>query len=98
MEDFEYKLQQNNPVIIVQAITKLLPIIKEKKLSEQYGKNKNTNENDIKELQLLKSKCGDGNPMISTTASQGIIQLVEEGVLPVSTTLSDLILNLSTAR
>lgn len=95
MEDFDNIFQQNNPVAIVQAITKLTTIIKQKTLTCETVKH---SENVILELQLLKSKCGDANPIVSLTASQGILKLVEDGSLPIGATISDLILTLSTAR
>lgn len=98
MEEFEYIFKQNNPVTIVQAVTRLVTIIKEKKLTQENERMKNVSDNDIIELQFLKSKCGDENPNLCLTASQGIVTLVEKGVLTVGSTLSDLILNLSTAK
>lgn len=98
MDEFEQKLQLNNPVSIVQAITQLIATIKQKNLSGENKTVKHVSEYDLPELQILKVKCGDKNPLISLTASQGIIQLVEEGVLPAGATLSDLILILSTAK
>lgn len=82
---------------IVQNITTLLETIKKCKSEKPEG-TKSISETDISELQQLKTKCGDANPIISLTASQGIVSLVQDGVLPIGSTLSDLIVSLSTAE
>jgi hypothetical protein len=47
---------------------------------------------------LLKEKCEDADPIISITACQGVVALVEIGVLGVIPTLSSFIAILPTVR
>lgn len=94
MEEIDYKLQQNNAILIAQAVSKLIDIIKSKKLQG----DRNTSDLDVPELQLLKSKCGVEDAIVSITSSHGIVSLVEEGVLSIGSTMSDLMVILSTAK
>ncbi|GLV43443.1 uncharacterized protein CBL_03985 [Carabus blaptoides fortunei] len=99
MEEIEYKLSQNNSVSIVQAISKLVELIKVKKSTPNTDKSaKNDSDLSFAELQLLKSKCGVENSIVSITASHGIVSLVEDCILPTGSTLSDLMVILSTAK
>jgi hypothetical protein len=47
---------------------------------------------------LLKGKCEDSDPIISITACQGVVTLVEIGVLGVIPTLSGFVAALPTVR
>lgn len=98
MEEIEYKLNQNNAVSIVQAISKLVELIKVKKSTPTTDTNADNSDLNCAELQLLKSKCGVENAIVSVTASHGIVSLVEDGILPTGSTLSDLMVTLSTAK
>nr|CAD7266882.1 unnamed protein product [Timema shepardi] len=53
---------------------------------------------NLVEFKLLKSKCEDEDSILSITACQGLVTLVETGVLGVLPTLSGFIAALSTAR
>jgi hypothetical protein len=52
----------------------------------------------LPELLLLKEKCEDADPIVSITACQGVVTLVEVGVLGVIPTLSAFIAALPTVR
>jgi hypothetical protein len=49
-------------------------------------------------LILLKKKCEDSDPIISITASQGVVALVEDNIMGVIPTLSSFIATLPTVR
>lgn len=91
MEEIEYKLKQKNTVIIVNAIAKLVDTVRDKNESNPAQIHQ------LPELKLLWQKCEDADPVISITACQGIITLVEYGVLLVVPTLSHFISALSSA-
>jgi hypothetical protein len=52
----------------------------------------------LPELISLKEKCEDADPIISITACQGVVALVEVGVLGVIPTLSSFVSTLPTVR
>nr|CAD7568632.1 unnamed protein product [Timema californicum] len=91
MEEIEYKLKKkNSPISIVNAISKLIDTIQIKADSGHVT--------ELVEFKLLKSKCEDEDSILSITACQGLVTLVETGVLGVLPTLSGFIAALSTAR
>lgn len=93
MEEIEHKLKQKNAILITEAISKLID-----KIKDQKNNNKNVADLNIKELQLLKAKCGIEDTLVSVTASHGIVYLVEEGFLSAETTLTDLMVHMSYAK
>jgi hypothetical protein len=52
----------------------------------------------LPELVLLKLKCEDADPIVSITACQGVVTLVEVGILGVIPALSVFIATLPTVR
>jgi hypothetical protein len=52
----------------------------------------------LQELTLLKERCKDADPVINITACQGVMTLVETGVLGTIPTLSSFIAALPTVR
>jgi len=52
----------------------------------------------LPELVLLKSKCEDADPIVSITACQGVVTLVEVGILGVIPALSFFVATLPTVR
>lgn len=52
----------------------------------------------LPELVLLKLKCEDADPIVSITACQGVVTLVEVGILGVIPALSFFIATLPTVR
>ncbi|XP_045777191.1 focadhesin [Maniola jurtina] len=87
MDEIEYKLKTNNSVLIVNAIDKLLSTIKSKyKVGERQ---KFVIENE--ELKFLREKCLAQEHMVSLTACQGLLALVELGVLEIAHTMSTVV-------
>ncbi|XP_039759204.1 focadhesin isoform X2 [Pararge aegeria] len=94
MDEIEYKLKTNNSVLIVNAIDKLLSTIKVKyKVGERQ---KFVIENE--ELKYLREKCSAPEHMVSLTACQGLLALVELGVLEIGHTMSTVITLLPTTH
>jgi fluoride ion exporter CrcB/FEX len=52
----------------------------------------------LKELTFLKERCKDADPVINITACQGVMTLVETGILGAIPTLSSFIAALPTVR
>ncbi|XP_021931343.1 focadhesin isoform X2 [Zootermopsis nevadensis] len=92
MDEIEYKLQKKNAILVVNAVSKLVDTIKMKG-APHSGKIE-----ELPELILLKEKCEDADPIISITACQGVVTLVEVGELGVIPTLSSFIATLPTVR
>ncbi|XP_052743774.1 focadhesin isoform X2 [Bicyclus anynana] len=87
MDEIEYKLKTNNSVLIVNAIDKLLTTIKSKyKVGERQ---RFVVENE--ELKFLREKCSAPEHMVSLTACQGLLALVELGVLEIAHTMSTVV-------
>ncbi|KPJ09490.1 Uncharacterized protein KIAA1797 [Papilio machaon] len=94
MDEIEYKLKTNNSVLIVNAIDKLISTIKSKYQPAERQKFVLENE----ELKFLREKCSSENTLVSLTAYQGLLALVEFGVLEIGHTMSTVITLLSTAH
>ncbi|KAJ9599853.1 hypothetical protein L9F63_009893, partial [Diploptera punctata] len=92
MDEIEYKLKRKNAILIVNAISKLVDTIQSK------GPSHTGKIDQLPELKLLKEKCEDSDPIISITACQGIVTLVEVGILGVIPTLSSFIAVLPSIR
>ncbi|KAJ8924352.1 hypothetical protein NQ315_007148 [Exocentrus adspersus] len=82
MEELESKLNSSNPIVIAQIFSKIIERI--------HQKYKNGSK-DNAELNFLREKCMVAEPLISEVASEGLIRLVEDGILPVDSTLADFI-------
>ncbi|XP_052755877.1 focadhesin isoform X2 [Galleria mellonella] len=94
MDEIEYKLNTKNSVLIVNAIDKLINTIKSKyKVGERQ---KFVLENE--ELKFLRDKCSSKEAMVSLTACQGLLALVELGVLEIGHTMSTVITLLPSAH
>ncbi|KAK7868003.1 hypothetical protein R5R35_010177 [Gryllus longicercus] len=91
MEEIEYKLKKKNAVLIVNTVAKLVDTIRQKT-------NPNENGEKSQEFKYLKQKCEDEEALVSVTASQGIVALVELGVIPWDTALYGFVASLVTAR
>lgn len=94
MDEIEYKLKTNNSVLIVNAIDKLISTIKSKYQPAERQKFVLENE----ELKFLREKCSSENTLVSLTAYQGLLALVEFGVLEIGHTMSTVITLLPTAQ
>lgn len=93
MEEFEYKLKQNNPILVAQSVSKLVQVIIDK------WNNSANHSKDIPEIKYLKNKCvTTENHLISLTISSGITLLVEAGILQILPTISDLLSSLPVAK
>ncbi|KAM3959431.1 LOW QUALITY PROTEIN: focadhesin [Aphomia sociella] len=93
MDEIEYKLNTKNSVLIVNAIDKLIYTIKSKyKVGERQ---KFVLENE--ELKFLRDKCSSKDATVSLTACQGLLALVELGVLEIGHTMSTVITLLPSA-
>ncbi|XP_026492540.2 focadhesin isoform X1 [Vanessa tameamea] len=87
MDEIEYKLKTNNSILIVNAIDKLLSTIKSKYKPGERPKFVLENE----ELKYLRDKCASPDNMVSLTACQGLLALVELGVLEIAHTMSTVV-------
>ncbi|CAG9564314.1 unnamed protein product [Danaus chrysippus] len=87
MDEIEYKLNTNNSVLIVNAIDKLILTIKSKFKPSERQKFVLENE----ELKFLREKCSSKDNMVSLTACQGLLALVELGVLEIAHTMSTVV-------
>lgn len=87
MDEIEYKLNTNNSVLVVNAIDKLISTIKSKfkPLERQHFVLEN------EELKLLREKCSAKEAVVSLTACQGLLALVELGVLEIAHTMSTIV-------
>ncbi|XP_012286598.1 focadhesin isoform X2 [Orussus abietinus] len=91
MDEIEYKLGTNNPILISHAISKLLCTIKEK-----HEADPTADISKAPELKLLWSKCSSTNITLGMTACQAIIALVEIGVIDINNALYIFISHLGT--
>ncbi|XP_050551055.1 focadhesin [Spodoptera frugiperda] len=87
MDEIEYKLNTNNSVLIVNAIDKLISTIKSK--YKPIERQRFVNENE--ELKFLREKCSSKDAKVSLTACQGLLSLVELGVLEIAHTMSTVV-------
>ncbi|GBP63380.1 Focadhesin [Eumeta japonica] len=94
MEEIEYKLKTNNSVLVVNAVEKLISNIQSK--FKPLEKQKFVLENE--DLRFLKEKCSSKETVVSLTACQGLLTLVEIGVLEIARTMSTMITLLPTAQ
>ncbi|XP_053614985.1 focadhesin [Plodia interpunctella] len=94
MDEIEYKLNTNNSVLIVNAIDKLICTIKSKYKPGERQKFVLENE----ELKFLREKCSSKNAMVSHTACQGLLALVELGVMDIGQTMSIVVTLLPSAH
>ncbi|KAL4709256.1 hypothetical protein ACJJTC_010717 [Scirpophaga incertulas] len=94
MDEIEYKLKTNNSVLIVNAIDKLISMIKSKYKPGERQKFVIENE----ELKFLRGKCSSSEILVSLTACQGLLALVEMGVLEIPHTMSTIVTLLPTAH
>ncbi|CAK1584047.1 unnamed protein product [Parnassius mnemosyne] len=94
MDEIEYKLKTKNNVLIVNAIDKLISIIKSKYKPAERQRFVLENE----ELKFLREKCMSENTFVSLTAYQGLLALVELGVLEIGHTMSTVITLLPSAQ
>ncbi|CAG9795940.1 unnamed protein product [Diatraea saccharalis] len=94
MNEIEYKLKTNNSVLIVNAVDKLITAIKSKfKVAERQ---RFVLENE--ELKYLREKCSVKETVVSLTACQGLLALVELGVLEIGHTMSTIVTLLPSAH
>nr|XP_037873431.1 focadhesin isoform X1 [Bombyx mori] len=94
MDEIEYKLKTNNSVLIVNAVEKLITLIKSKFKREERQRFVLENE----ELKFLRKKCSSKDPVVSLTACQGLLALVELGVLEIPHTMSTVVTLIPTAQ
>lgn len=94
MDEIEYKLETNNSVLVVNAIDKLISAIKSKFKPTERQRFVVENE----ELKFLREKCSSKDRMVSLTACQGLLALVELGVLEIGHTMSTVITLLPSAQ
>ncbi|XP_047997138.1 focadhesin [Leguminivora glycinivorella] len=94
MDEIEYKLNTNNSVLIVNAIDKLISTIKSK--YKPAERQKFVLENG--ELKFLREKCSSKQSLVSLTACQGLLALVELGVLEIAHTMSTVVTLLPSAH
>ncbi|KAI8420472.1 hypothetical protein MSG28_008959 [Choristoneura fumiferana] len=94
MDEIEYKLNTNNSVLIVNAIDKLISVIKSKVKPAERQKFVLENE----ELRFLREKCSSKQRLVSLTACQGLLALVELGVLEIAHTMSTVVTLLPSAH
>ncbi|CAH2089126.1 unnamed protein product [Euphydryas editha] len=87
MDEIEYKLKTNTSVLVVNAIDKLISTIKSKYKPGERQKFVLENE----ELKFLRDKCSSTDSMVSLTACQGLLALVELGVLEIAHTMSTVV-------
>ncbi|KOB67111.1 Uncharacterized protein OBRU01_18982, partial [Operophtera brumata] len=94
MDEIEYKLNTNNSVLVVNAIDKLISTIKSK--FKPLERQRFVLENE--ELKLLREKCSAKEAVVSLTACQGLLALVELGVLEIAHTMSTIVTLLPSAH
>ncbi|KAG6461623.1 hypothetical protein O3G_MSEX012746 [Manduca sexta] len=94
MDEIEYKLNANNSVLVVNAIDKLISTIKSNFKLEDRQRFVLENE----ELKYLREKCSSKDAMVSLTACQGLLALVELGVLEIAHTMSTVVTLLPAAH
>ncbi|XP_067002022.2 focadhesin [Anabrus simplex] len=92
MEEIEYKLKKKNAILIVNAVAKLVDIVRQKSEADSVKTL------ELPEFKLLKQKCEDPEPLVSITACQGIVSLVELGILPWGTALAGLIAAMTSTK
>lgn len=93
MDEVDYKLNTNNSVLVVSGMEKLISNIKWK--FKRAARQKFVLDNE--ELLYLREKCASEESLVSQTACQGLLALVECGILEIGHTMSTLITMLSIA-
>ncbi|KAL0820730.1 hypothetical protein ABMA28_006558 [Loxostege sticticalis] len=94
MDEIEYKLNTGNSVLVVNAVEKLISLIKSK--FKPADRKKFVLENE--ELKFLREKCSAKETVVSLTSCQGLLALVELGVLEIGHTMSTIVTLLPTAH
>lgn len=94
MDEIEYKLNTGNSVLVVNAVEKLISLIKSK--FKPADRKKFVLENE--ELKFLREKCSAKETVVSLTSCQGLLALVELGVLEIGHTMSTIVTLLPTAQ
>lgn len=94
MDEIEYKLNTKNSVLVVNAIDKLISAIKSKFKTAERQRFVLENE----ELKFLRDKCSSKDSLVSLTACQGLLALVELGILEIPHTMSTVVTLLPTAQ
>lgn len=94
MDEIEYKLNTKNSVLVVNAIDKLITTIKSKFKPAERQRFVLENE----ELKYLREKCSSKEAIVSLTACQGLLALVELGVLEIAHTMSTVVTLLPRAQ
>ncbi|XP_072755214.1 focadhesin [Anoplolepis gracilipes] len=92
MDEIDYKLKSKNPTLISHAISKLIDVIKKKLEVEEKDISK------IAEFKLLSSKCNSNDSVVSTSACQALIVLVETGLWDVKSALASFMACLSSSK
>ncbi|KMQ95847.1 hypothetical protein RF55_3913 [Lasius niger] len=92
MDEIDYKLKSQNPTLISHAISKLIDVIKKKLEVEEKDISK------IAEFKLLSSKCNSDDSIVSTSACQALIVLVEIGLWDVKSALASFMACLSSSK
>lgn len=94
MDEIEYKINCNDPVLVTRVISMLIENIKQK--CSQFESKRNIKE--VVEIRYLKEKCLCTDPVISKTASRGLCLLIETGIIPFQNVLLDMIAALSSTQ
>lgn len=94
MDEIEYKLNTNNSVLVVNAVDKLISLIKSQYKPAERQRFALENE----QLKILRGKCQAKEQVVSLTACQGLLALVELGVLEIGHTMSTIVTLLPSAQ
>lgn len=92
MDEITYATDQNNVIIITNALKKLYASIERQKSKE------NVSETNIKELDFLRDQCRSNNIQLSFLSCQMFYQLVENGIIPPSYALTVFMSTLQNVR
>ncbi|KZC06418.1 PREDICTED: focadhesin [Dufourea novaeangliae] len=93
MDEIEYKLKSANPVLISHAISKLFDSIKKKR-----NDGANVNISQIAEFKLLSAKRDSADLVLSASACQALIALVENGLWDVGEALTSFVSSISSMK
>ncbi|XP_076235300.1 focadhesin isoform X2 [Calliopsis andreniformis] len=93
MDEIEYKLESTNPVLISHAISKLIYSIK-KKMDDQTTDHISK----VAEFKLLLTKRDSTNMVLSMSACQALIALVEDKLWDIREALATFVSNLSSIK
>lgn len=92
MDEIDYKLKSQNPTLISHAISKLIDMVKKKLEVEEKDIS------EIAEFKLLSTKCNSDDFIVSTSACQALIVLVEIGLWDVKSALASFMACLSSSK